>query len=336
MPDPTPPQGSPDGVQEAPSPEPSATGGGGGSAGSTPADDAPTGLGDSGHAHELLIRGALFLAASIAVVVTAGIIYTLLDGTLRFFASPETGIVEFFTSTQWHQSAMQFGIWPLVSGTVLIAGGAILLGGPLGIAAALYLSEFANDTVRAIGKPLVEVLAGIPSIVYGFFAIITISPILQAHLGAEFYNAASAMIVVGVMVLPIVVSLSDDAIRAVPKDLRDASLAMGATEWETSVKVVLPAARSGVFASVFLGLARALGETMAVTLAAGTVAGFHFNPLESTLTMTAYIAKVATGDIPPGPGVDVAFAVGLVLFAMTYLVNWGGQAILQRYQEVDM
>jgi phosphate transport system permease protein len=280
---------------------------------------------------ERAIRILLFGAASVAVVVTAAIIYVLVDGAIGFFTSDAVTVAEFFTTTEWSQSAGQFGVYPLVVGTFLIAGGAILLGGGLGTAAALYLAEFATDRVRAIGKPLVEILAGIPSIVYGFFALLTITPFLQAHLDAAFYNALSPMIVIAVMVLPIVVSLSDDAIRSVPDSLRDASLAMGATGWETSINVVLPAARSGVFASIFLGLARALGETMAVTLAAGAVANASLNPLEAHQTMTAYIAQVATGDIPPGPGVDAAFAVGLLLFVITYTVNWGGQWILYRY-----
>jgi phosphate transport system permease protein len=280
---------------------------------------------------ERAIRILLFGAASVAVVVTAAIIYVLVDGAIGFFTSDAVTVAEFFTTTEWSQSAGQFGVYPLVVGTFLIAGGAILLGGGLGTAAALYLAEFATDRVRAIGKPLIEILAGIPSIVYGFFALLTITPFLQAHLDAAFYNALSPMIVIAVMVLPIVVSLSDDAIRSVPDSLRDASLAMGATGWETSINVVLPAARSGVFASIFLGLARALGETMAVTLAAGAVANASLNPLEAHQTMTAYIAQVATGDIPPGPGVDAAFAVGLLLFVITYTVNWGGQWILDKY-----
>jgi phosphate transport system permease protein len=300
----------------------------------TDTTDAPgvtAGAVERGRWRERAIRLLLFLAAGVAVVVTAGIIYVLVEGTLGFFGTEEATVVEFFTSTSWSQSAGEFGVYPLVVGTFLIAGGAILLGGGLGIAAALYLAEFAGDRFRAVGKPLVEVLAGIPSIVYGFFALLTITPFLQQHFDADFFNALSAMIVISVMVLPIVVSLSDDAIRSVPDHLRDASLAMGATHWETSVQVVLPAAKSGVFASVFLGLARALGETMAVTLAAGAVANASLNPLEPHQTMTAYIAQVATGDIPPGAGVDAAFAVGLLLFVITYTVNWGGQWILNHY-----
>ncbi len=214
-----------------------------------------------------------------------------------------------------------FGLLPLLSGTLLVAGGALLIGAPLGIGAALYLSEFAGKKVRSVAKPVIEVLAGIPSIVYGFFALLVISPILQQYFGASYFNAASAIIVMAIMVLPIIVSISDDSMKAVPKHLREASLAMGATKWETSVKVVMPAASSGIIASLLLGLARALGETMVVVLAAGSIARLTFNPLEEVQTMTAYIAQVATGDIPPGVAVSAAFAVGLVLFVITYIIN---------------
>ncbi len=175
--------------------------------------------------------------------------------------------------------------------------------------------------MRSVAKPIIEVLAGIPSIVYGFFALLVISPILQQYFHASYFNAASAIIVMAIMVLPIIVSVSDDSMKAVPKHLREASLAIGATKWETSVKVVMPAASSGIVASLLLGLARALGETMVVVLAAGSIARLTLNPFEEVQTMTAYIAQVATGDIPPGVAVSAAFAVGLVLFIITYIIN---------------
>lgn len=272
---------------------------------------------------EQLIVWLLFLTASIAVVVSIAIIYTLVEGSIGFFFSPVVDIIEFFTGTKWTPSGLnpRFGLLPLLSGTLLIAGGALLIGAPLGIGAALYLSEFAGKKVRSVAKPVIEVLAGIPSIVYGFFALLIISPILQQYFGASYFNAASAIIVMAIMVLPIIVSISDDSMKAVPKHLREASLAMGATKWETSVKVVMPAASSGIIASILLGLARALGETMVVVLAAGSIANLTFNPLEEVQTMTAYIAQVATGDIPPGVAVSAAFAVGLVLFVITYIIN---------------
>ncbi len=272
---------------------------------------------------EKMIIFIIFLAASIAIVVSAAIIYTLVEGSYNFFTNPLVNLGDFFTGTQWVPSGSepQFGILPLLAGTILITAGAILIGAPIGIGAALYLSEFASKRLRAAAKPVIEVLAGIPSIVYGFFALLVISPFFR-DLGASYFNAISAIIVMAIMILPIIVSISDDALKAVPKHLRDASSALGATKWETSIRVVLPAASSGVTASILLGVARAIGETMVVTLAAGSVANLTWNPFEEVMTMTAYIAQVATGDIPPGVAVDAAFAVGLLLFIMTYFVNF--------------
>jgi len=281
---------------------------------------------------EQVIVWLLFLTASIAVVVSAAIIYTLVEGSVDFFFNPAVDIFEFFTGSKWAPNGNNpsFGLLPLLSGTLLVAGGALLIGAPLGIGAALYLSEFAGKKVRSVAKPIIEVLAGIPSIVYGFFALLVISPILQQYFGASYFNAASAIIVMAIMVLPIIVSISDDSMKAVPKHLREASLAMGATKWETSVKVVMPAASSGIIASILLGLARALGETMVVVLAAGSIARLTLNPLEEVQTMTAYIAQVATGDIPPGVAVSAAFAVGLVLFVITYIINLiAGRVVLR-------
>ena len=213
---------------------------------------------------------------------------------------------------------------------MLVAGGSILIATPLGLGAALYLTQFANKKASSFAKPIIELLAGVPSIVYGFFALIVISPILRDNFGATYFNAASAIIVMSVMILPIIVSVSDDSLRAVPRDLKEASLAVGATKWETSIKVVMPAASSGIIASILLGLARALGETMVVALAAGSVAKLTLNPLSEVQTMTAYIAQVATGDIPPGVAVSAAFAVGLVLFTITYIINFiAGRVVLK-------
>ncbi|HUT00474.1 MAG TPA: phosphate ABC transporter permease PstA [Candidatus Thermoplasmatota archaeon] len=281
---------------------------------------------------EQVIVWLLFLTASIAVVVSAAIIYTLVEGSIGFFFNPAVNIFEFFTGTKWAPNGNNpsFGLLPLLSGTLLVAGGALLIGAPLGIGAALYLSEFAGKKVRTVAKPVIEVLAGIPSIVYGFFALLVISPILQQYFGASYFNAASAIIVMAIMVLPIIVSISDDSMKAVPKHLREASMAMGATKWETSVKVVMPAASSGIIASLLLGLARALGETMVVVLAAGSIARLTLNPFQEVQTMTAYIAQVATGDIPPGVAVSAAFAVGLILFVITYIVNLiAGRVVLR-------
>jgi phosphate ABC transporter permease subunit PstA/phosphate ABC transporter permease protein PstC len=269
------------------------------------------------------ILALLFGSASVAIVISAAIIYTLLDGSFSFFIDPRVNFLEFIFGTKWVPSGTNpsFGILPLLSGTALIAGGALIIGAPIGIGSALFLSEFAGKRVRSIAKPIIEVLAGIPSIVYGFFALLVISPIIRDLFGASYFNALSAIIVMSIMVLPIIVTISDDAMKSVPNHLRESSLAMGATRWETATKIVMPAASSGIIASVLLGLARALGETMVVTLAAGSVASLTFNPLNEVQTMTAYIAQVATGDIPPGVAVSAAFAVGLVLFLITYAIN---------------
>ena len=272
---------------------------------------------------ELGILGLLFVAGSFAVVVSGLILYTLAEGSYEFFSHPSVTIWEFLTGSRWIpvQAGGSFGVNPLLVGTVLIAGGALLLAAPLGVAGALFLSEFAGARVRSIFKPIVEVLAGIPSVVYGFFALMYLSPIFREGFDAGYFNAISAILVMSVMVLPIVVSISDDAMKAVPQHMREASNALGATRWETASKVVLPAASSGIIASILLGLGRALGETMVVTLAAGSIPNTSWNPLEEHQTMTAYIAQTATGDIPPGLGVDAAFAVGLYLFIITYVVN---------------
>ncbi len=272
---------------------------------------------------EDLVVWFLMAMASIAIVISGAIIYTLIDGSIGFFFDPKVDLFEFFFGDRWFPNGdnPSFGMLPLVQGTLLIAGGALLIGGPLGVMAAVYLSEFAPGRVRAVAKPFLEILAGIPSIVYGFFALLVISPIFRDNLGASYFNAASAIVVMSVMVLPIIVSISDDSMKAVPKYLREASLAMGATRWETAIKVVMPAASSGITASILLAFARAIGETMVVALAAGSIAIFSWNPMDEHMTMTSYIAQVATGDIPPGIGVEAAFAVGLVLFAITYLVN---------------
>jgi len=268
-------------------------------------------------------HSALFAAASLSVIASALIIYTLASGTIRFFEYEEATFFEFITGTDWVPNGRNpsFGIWPLLSGTALIAVGSLMISIPLGVAAALHLREFASPRSRRFLKPIVEVLSGIPSVVHGFFALLVISPFMQRTLDATYFNAASAIIVVAAMILPIIVSISDDAIRAVPREIKQAALGLGATRWEMATKVVLPSARSGIVAAVLLALARAVGETMAVTMAAGSVAALHFDPRLEVQTLTAYIAQVATGDIPPGPATDAGFAVGSALFVLTYSVN---------------
>lgn len=279
---------------------------------------------------EHAVHWLLVAAASFAVVVSVAILYTLAIGSIDFFADPRTTMVEFLMGTEWVPSADKFGVLPLLTGTLVIAGGTLLIAGPMGIASALYMSEFASRRMRSVAKPIIEVLAGIPSVVFGFFALIVISPFLRENMGADYFNGLAAIIVMAVMTLPIIVSISDDAMRAVPKHLREASYALGATKWETATRVVVPSASSGIVASLLLGLGRALGETMVVMLAAGSVARLTLNPLREMQTMTAYIAQVATGDIPPGMAVDAAYAVGLLLFIITFVVNIiAGQVVLR-------
>jgi phosphate transport system permease protein len=228
-----------------------------------------------------------------------------------------------------------FGILPLLCGTALVAIGAALVAVPVGIATAIYLSEYAPSALRSILKPILELLAGIPTIVYGYFALTFVTPLLMRLIpSTQIFNAASAAIVVGVMVLPMIASLSDDALRSVPKSLRYAAFAVGATRFEVAGRVVLPAAFSGVMASVVLAISRAIGETMIVALAAGSTPRLTINPLESIQTMTGYIVQVSLGDTPAGTiEYHSIFAVGLMLFFMTFVMNLIAQSILGRFRE---
>ncbi len=282
---------------------------------------------------EGLIKSTLFIFASLAVVVSALIIFTLLEGSINFFLSPEGSIFEFFFGTNWMPSGgdPSFGVLPLLLSTIVVGGGATLIAAPIGLAASIYLAEFAGDKVRNIVKPIIEMLAGIPSIALAYFALFTISPFFIDSFGASYFNMISAMIVISIMVIPIIVSISDDAITAVSSELEDGSLALGTTRWETIKNVIIPSASSGIIGSILLGLARAVGETMVATLVAGSVANLTLNPLEEGQTMTAYMAQVAKGDIPPGAAIEAAFAVGLLLFIITYLIRLSGEVITEHF-----
>lgn len=282
---------------------------------------------------EKLIKSILFIFASLAVIVSGLIIYTLLGGSVNFFFSPEGGILYFLFGTNWMPSGSDpsFGVAPLLMASLVVGGGATLIATPIGLAASVYLAEFAGDKVRNIVKPAIEMLAGIPSIALAYFALFTISPFFRIHFGASYFNMISAMIVISIMVIPIIVSISDDAITAVSSELEDGSLALGTTRWETTKNVIVPAASSGIIGSVLLGLARAVGETMVATLVAGSVANLTFDPFQEGQTMTAYMAQVAKGDIPPGPAIEAAFAVGLLLFVITYLIRLGGEVVTEHF-----
>ena len=311
-------------------------------------------------AKEGLIRTGLFLCAAVSILTTVGIIFVLVSNSL-IDLSPErigpdgkpkpneaffqqVGVWEFLTETRWTPQFAEkhFGIMPLVCGTLLISGIAAVIGIPIGLSSAIYLSEYASPRTRSIIKPVLEVLAGIPTVVYGYFALVFVTPyllrpIFQDFLGFDVsvFNAASAGIVVGIMVIPMISSLSEDVLRAVPRSLREAAYALGSTRFDVSTKVVVPAALSGIIASFLLAIARAIGETMAVTIAAGQTAVVTGNPFRSVATMTSYIVNVSLGDTPVGSIEEKSiYAVGLTLFLMTLTMNVLSQFVLRRFREV--
>jgi phosphate transport system permease protein len=286
---------------------------------------------------ERAIEGALFASAVLGVVTTAGIVIVLAAQTIEFFL--QVSPVEFFTGTKW-SGAIQpyaFGILPLVSGTVLVAGIAMLVAVPLGLLAAILLSDYATPRVRSILKPILEIIAGVPTIVFGFFAINFLAPqILQPLLGKSnigIFSALSGGIVVGLLVTPLIASISEDAMRAVPRGMREGAFAMGATKFEVVRKVVLPAAVSGIMASVILAMSRAVGETMAVSLAVGDKPQLTFNPTESVQTMTSFIAQIAIGETAQGSiTFKSLFAVGAMLFVMTLVLNLISAWVVRRFR----
>lgn len=284
---------------------------------------------------EGIIGGLLFLCAATSTLVTVGVVLVLAGETLLFFR--QVSIVEFVTGTRWEPMFQEqhFGVLPLLTGSLLVAGGAGVIALPLGLLTAIYLSEYAGDRLRKILKPVLEILAGIPTVVYGYFALTFVTPLLRVVFPqTDIFNAASASIVVGIMIIPTVSSLSEDALRAVPSALREGAYGLGATKLEVSTRVVVPAALSGVIASFILAISRAIGETMAVTIAAGNLANLTLNPLESIQTMTAYIVQASLGDTPQGSLVfRTLFAVAMTLFLITLAMNVLSQWVLARFRE---
>ena len=283
------------------------------------------------------IQTFLFSCALLSIVTTAGIIWILSTESITFFR--EVSPLEFLFGTRWAPllEPRSFGILPLVGGTFLVAGGALAVALPIGLGTAVSLSEYARPRIRGCLKPIREVLAGIPTVVYGYFALTVITPHVLRPLipQTEVFNAASAALVVGVMIIPTIASICDDALRAVPHTLREAAYALSATRLEVSTRVVVPAAMSGVVAAVLLALARAIGETMAVTLAAGMTPKLTLNPLESIQTLTAYIVQVSLGDTPAGTiEYQTIFACGMTLFLITLSINIVANRVLRRYREV--
>ena len=295
------------------------------------------------HGREAAIHGVLFLCAFVSIFTTLAIIATLLEETIGFFG--EVSIIDFVTDTKWIPGLgggpgglePHFGILPLLSGTLLVAAGAAVVALPVGLLTAIFLSEYAPEWLRGIVKPVLEVLAGIPTVVLGFFALTFVSEDIIKVLFPEtkIFNAASAAIVVGIMIIPMVSSLSEDAMSAVPRSLREGAYALGATKLEVALRVVVPAALSGIVASFILAISRAIGETMIVTLAAGATPNLTWNPLDSIQTMTAYIVQVSLGETAQGSlGFRTIFAVGMTLFVMTLTLNVISQYLLHRFREV--
>ncbi|MGA9467077.1 MAG: phosphate ABC transporter permease subunit PstC [Exiguobacterium marinum] len=277
----------------------------------------------------------LFLSAFVSVVTTIGIAFTLGFELFKFFE--RVPVAEFLGTTEWYplSADQRFGVWALVMGTLQITVIAMLVAVPLGLASAIYLSEYASERARRVLKPILEVLAGVPTIVFGFFALSFITPILQSLIpGLQIYNALSPGIVVGIMIIPMIASISEDAMSAVPKKIRDGALGLGATRLEVATKVVMPAATSGIIASIVLGMSRAIGETMIVTIAGGSQPNFEFNPLNAIQTMTAYIVQIAKGDAGYGTIEYYSiYAVGALLFVFTLLMNLFANWVTRRFRE---
>ena len=285
---------------------------------------------------ESMIQALLFLAGFLSIFITVAIVYELGKEAWLFFGNPDVTFAKFFGTTEWSPGIGKFGIWPLVTATLITSAIAICVSLPLGLAAALYLSEYASPKARSTLKPILEILAGIPTVVYGYFALLFMTPLLQKIFGdgVEVYNMASAGIVMGIMILPLISSMSEDALSAVPRSLREGAYAMGATKYETSIQVVLPAALSGVGAAVIIGISRAIGETMIVAIAAGSGPNFTFNPFRAAETMTGHIARISGGDLSYN-SIDYTslFAIALMLFLVTLVLNLISQAVINRFRQ---
>lgn len=287
---------------------------------------------------EDLIRLLLLFCGLLSIFTTIGIVYEIGKEALLFFASEGFSFVDFFTQTSWAPETGNIGILPLLTSTLLTSLVAMLVALPLGLGSAIYLSEYASPNVRATLKPILEILAGIPTVVYGYFALTFMTPMLRSLFGdntVNIYNMASAGLVMGIMILPTISSMSEDALSAVPRSLREASYGLGATKFETVIKVVLPAALSGILAASIIGISRAVGETMIVALAAGAGPNFTFNIFQSAETMTGHIARISGGDLSyDSIQYNSLFAIGLTLFFMTLVLNLISRWVSQRFREV--
>ena len=282
-----------------------------------------------------IVKWLFFCCAIVSILTTIGILITLIYQAMSFFS--EISLWDFLTGTRWTPilKPRAYGVLPLLSGTVMVTVIAALVALPIGLMTAIFLSEYAPEKIRKIIKPLLEILAGIPTVVYGYFALTFLTPQLQNIFDdLIIFNALSAGIVMGVMIIPMVSSLSEDAMIAVPRNLKDGAYALGATRYEVSTRIVVPAALSGIVAAFILALSRAVGETMLVTIAAGATPRMGFNPMESIQTMTAYIVQLSLGEAPVGSlEYNTIFAVGLLLFCMTLVMNLLGFWVVRRFRE---
>ena len=311
---------------------------------SGPGERAPLSLAGRPRRGEKLVMVLLALAAAVSVVTTAGIVGVLFFDAVDFFRDSAITLREFFTGTQWRpfgdpeNEAFAVGVLPLVNGTLIVTGIAMLIAVPLGLASAMYLSEYARPRVRSTLKPALELLAGIPTVVLGYFALTFMTPLLRTVFGQDnvaIFNAASAGIVMGIMIVPTIASLSEDAMSAVPRGLREAAYGLGAGRRHVVLKIVTPAALSGIVAAVILGLGRAIGETMIVAIAAGNLPQMTADPFAQIQTMTAYIVQADKGEAARGSlTYRSIFAVGGLLFVMTFALNILAQRFVRRYREV--
>ncbi len=289
------------------------------------------------HLGESVIQGFLFICGLVSVLTTIGIVLVLFEESLRFFGSPEVSLVEFFTGTTWQPKIGAFGIWPLLNATLITTFFAMLVAIPLGISVAIYLSEYAQERTRKLIKPTLEVLAGIPTVVYGYFALTWFTPMLREIFGkgtVQIYNTASAGLVMGILILPLIATMCEDALHAVPRSLREAAYGVGATKLETSVKIVVPAATSGIAAAIILGISRAIGETMIVAVASGAGPKFTFDPFKGAETITGHIVRISGGDLSwESIDYNSLFALALVLFFLTLVLNVISQRIVRKFRE---
>jgi len=285
---------------------------------------------------ETIIKAFLFFCAAVSILTTLGIIIVLGTESSAFFK--EVSLWEFVGGTSWQPTVGEFGILPLLSATIMTSLAAMIVALPLGLGVAIYLAEYASERVRDTLKPILEVLAGVPTVVYGYFALTVVTPLLRKLLGqdsVEVYNTLSAGLVMGVLILPLISSMCEDALSAVPRSLREAAYAMGATKLETSIQIIVPGAFSGIAAAFILGLSRAVGETMIVALAAGAGPNFTLNPLRAAETMTGHIVRISGGDLSyDSMDYRSLFAIALVLFLATLALNMVSRRIVKKYREV--